>query len=155
MPLLLLLLLDVCVCIAALGVGLGSHPVTSLGRKSYCSRLCQNPSGAMYILVRNRLQWTGWTGGVAILAQNVQQGAACSSPKGSNSDCKEKTLDALCSPFAQFGGREHKAKFCLSQKYENVLLSEIFFCRWPRGHDGVGGQCASEVDCSHGPRNVG
>ena len=150
------ILLLPCVCIAALGVGLGSHPVTSLGCKSYCSRLCQNPSGAMYILVRNRLQTGGRTGrGVAILAQNVQQGAACSSPKGSDSDCKEKTLAGLPpSPLRPIRG-EHKAKFCLSQKYENVLLSEIFFCRWPQGHDGVGGQCASEVDCSHGPRNVG
>ena len=112
---------------------------------------CQNPSAAMYILVSNRLQPGGcW---VAILAQNVQQGLLAVPQRVRTRIVKKKTLAAPPSP--QFRGQEHKAKFCLSQKYENVLLSEIFFCRCPEGADRVGGQYASEEDCSHGPRNVG
>ena len=130
MSILLLLCVCQCVYIATLGVGLGSHPVTSLGCKSYCSRLCQNPSGAMYILVRNRLQ----TGGSQYWLKMYNKGLLAVPQRVRTRIVKKKTLAAL-PPSPNSGGGQSKI-LPESEIWKRGAVRNLFLPLLARGHLG-------------------
>ena len=90
---------------------------------------CQNRSAAMYILVSNRLQPGGSL--ACNIGSKCTTRAACSSPKGSDSDCKEKNVGR--SPFAPIQGPGAQSEILPESEIWKRAAVRNLFLPLPRG----------------------